>query len=440
MNLSPKDKELVNRALDHINPFMDYGDSNPAEAAAEFIEDVLYSQEANDDYDADYEEPNEPFDMAEALDPTAAEEIAKLAGNYEAAVDKLMDMGLTSQEADKIANEIYPEEEEFDDEDMYDDLRADDYRMNQLDEFKSLREAKDPSSEGKWKTVTGKDLYAQFKEIDNLNSQEVLIGLDWEMEKNPEISKADAAKIVIKNLKKNSLYYTMTDLAGKEGAEAQYMGPKADVEARQMQYLDKNMGNVVDKKMGMQPVKGIEKAKKDSDKGGETNKAVKGIDLMSLIAKTVRGLKKMDATGEKMKKITMNEGQYDFIGRFRRGEDSVLRDKISDAKIEVEEEDQKVTTYVTSEKYSDEEVKKAVKDIISRADENKVAKTIFDKNALAIKNTTKIGKGEEIEKRKLTKADLMKMIREELKEITGAYSGDAMSAEDGSSYINKEQQ
>jgi hypothetical protein len=60
--------------------------------------------------------------------------------------------------------------------------------------------------------------------------------------------------------------------------------------------------------MGMQPVKGIEKAKKDSDKGGEINKTVKGVELMSLIAKTVRGMKKMDATGEKMKKISVREG------------------------------------------------------------------------------------------------------------------------------------
>ena len=35
----------------------------------------------------------------------------------------------------------------------------------------------------------------------------------------------------------------------------------------------------------------------------------------------------------------------------------------------------------------------------------------------------------------LGKVDLMKMIREELKEITGAYGGDAMDAEDGSSYL-----
>jgi hypothetical protein len=173
-----------------------------------------------------------------------------------------------------------------------------------------LREAKD--EKGRWTNTSGKSMYDQFKEIDNLNAQEVITGLDWEMEKNPELTKAAAAKIVIKNIKKNPIYYTMTDLAGKEGAEAETMGPKADIAARQMQYLDKNMSNVVDKKMGMQPVKGIEKPKKDSDKGGEANKAVKDIDLMSLIAKTVRGMKKMDATGEKMKKVSVNEN-IDFL-------------------------------------------------------------------------------------------------------------------------------
>jgi len=221
----------------------------------------------------------------------------------------------------------------------------------------SIREAKD-SFEGKWKTVTGKDLYAQFREIDNLNGQEVLIGIDYEIEKNPELSKAAAAKIVIKNLKKNPIYYTSSLMAGKEGHEPEYIGGKsANPEARQMQYLDKNMGNVVDKKMGMQPVKGIEKAKKDSDKATAEKYKTSGIDLMSLVAKTVRGVKKMDATGEKMKKISVKENQ------------------------------------------------------------NTVPKTIFDRNATLIKNTTKIGKGEEIEKRKLTKDDLIKMIREELKEI-----------------------
>jgi hypothetical protein len=103
-------------------------------------------------------------------------------------------------------------------------------------------------------------------------------------------------------------------MSGVEGYEPETMGPKADIAARQMQLLDKNMSNVVDKKMGMQPVKGIEKPKKDSDKGGETNKAEKGISLMSLIAKSTRGVQKMNATGEKMKKIALKEISFNDMG------------------------------------------------------------------------------------------------------------------------------
>ena len=65
--------------------------------------------------------------------------------------------------------------------------------------------------------------------------------------------------------------------------------------------------------------------------------------------------------------------------------------------------------------------------------ENKVAKTIFDKNANITKGINNIAKGED-NKKKL-KEYLKEMIR---KEIAGAYGGDAMDAEDGSSYINKD--
>lgn len=170
-----------------------------------------------------------------------------------------------------------------------------------------LTEADTKATEGKWKTVTGKDLYAHFKELDNLNGHEVMQGIDWEMQNNPELTKEEAQKIVIKKLKKNPIYYTSWDMSGVEGYEPETMGPKADIEARQMQPLEKNMGNVVDKKMGMKPVKDIEKVKKDADAKKETNTGVKNVELMSLIAKTVRGLKKMDATGEKMKKISIKE-------------------------------------------------------------------------------------------------------------------------------------
>ena len=38
-------------------------------------------------------------------------------------------------------------------------------------------------------TVDGKTQYANFSELDNANGQEVLIGLDYEMECNPKLTK-----------------------------------------------------------------------------------------------------------------------------------------------------------------------------------------------------------------------------------------------------------
>ncbi len=195
-----------------------------------------------------------------------------------------------------------------------------------------MREAKDEKT--KWTNTSGKSMYDQFSEINNLNGQEVLIGIDAEMEKNHELTKEEATKIVIKNLKKNPIYYTAEYMSGVEGYEPEYLGGKsAQPEARQMQPLDKNMGNVVDKKMGMQPVKDVEKAKKDSDAATAQKYKTSGISLMSLVAKTVRGVKKMDPTGEKMKKITMKEnfdpeiegedspGYKDFLARKEKEEE-----------------------------------------------------------------------------------------------------------------------
>ena len=64
---------------------------------------------------------------------------------------------------------------------------------------------------------------------------------------------------------------------------------------------------------------------------------------------------------------------------------------------------------------------------------NKHENYIFDKNANITKGINNIAKGED-NKKKL-KEYLKEMIR---KEIAGAYGGDAMNAEDGSSYINKD--
>ena len=356
-----------------------YGETSAEDAANRLLNSVAHlgseydpgpgeDEDFERDYDMDYEEPNEPFDMAE-----------------------------------------------------------------------SLKEAKD-SFEGKWKTVTGKDLYDHFKEIDNLNGQEVLIGIDYEMQKNEELTKLEAQKIVIKNLKKIPNYYTNQDLSGVEGFEPDYIGGKSsNHDARQMQPLEKNLGNIVDKKMGMKPVKDVEKVKKDSDKGGETNKMEKGISLMSLIAKSVRGVQKMDATGEKMKKIVMKEGiegkdEVDFENLMKKYDwyaEMSDDDRKWDAQQAMERQLKQIAKTIGAEKAAEIWNKYANKYAPNRKKqasffemkENKAAKTIFDRNDTLIKNTTKIGKGEEIEKRgekkdkKLTKERLMKMIKEELEEI-----------------------
>jgi len=400
-----------------------YGETSAADAANRLLDSVAGVADDYDpgpgedenferDYDMDYEELNDPFDMAESLDPTAAEEIASQAGNYIDAVDALERMGLEHDEANRIATNIYGK-------------------------GVPINEAKD--EKGKWTNADGKSMYDQFKEINNLNGQEVLIGLDWEMEKNPELSKAAAAKIVIKNLKKNPIYYTMTDLAGKEGAEAETMGPKADIAARQMQYLDKNMGNIVDKKRGMQPVKGVEKPKKDSDKGGETNKAEKNIQLMSLIAKTVRGLKKMDATGEKVKKITMKEAKARFMGMKADADKYKIKKDINKNIIQATNEDG-----VTFSKNDTASFKGKSFKITGFKEEQSKVKAIVNNEMFASgididglekgKQEFRPGVALGQDKSKLNKESLMNMIREELKEMMDGM--EPMSREDGSSYTN----
>jgi hypothetical protein len=162
-------------------------------------------------------------------------------------------------------------------------------------------------SEADIKYKDGKDIYAQFNEIDNLNGQEVLAGTAIEHSCFPDKTKDEILKIVVKNLKKNPFYYTDYELSGIAGAEPEYMGGKsANADARQMKPVAKD--NLVDKAMGMKPVKGFENAKASANKASkETNKG-ENVELMSLIAKTVRGLVKMDATGEKVKKIIVKEG------------------------------------------------------------------------------------------------------------------------------------
>jgi hypothetical protein len=230
--------------------------------AAGDIEDDDYEGDMEDDekdYDADYSEPNEPFGMAEAEDEAEDDEVAAI---------------LKQLEDEEDAKHTAPN-------------------------IGALREAKT-----KWENTSGKVMYDQFKEIDNLNGQEVFTGITCEMENNPELSKKEATKIVIKNLKKQPNYYTDYKLSGVEGYEPKIIGD-VDPKTRQMKAVASD--NLVDKAMGMKPVKNVAKAKASANKAKkETNKA-KDIDVLSLVAQTLRGVDKMQSQGEKIKTIKLRE-------------------------------------------------------------------------------------------------------------------------------------
>jgi hypothetical protein len=140
----------------------------------EYIDDDDEDNER--DYDADYSEPDEPFEMEEAETENEDED-------------------------DEVAAILKQLEDEEDAKHTAPNIRA-------------LSEAKT-----KWENTSGKAMYDQFKEIDNMNSYEVMIGINFEMEKNHELNKKEATKIVIRNLKKNPNYYTATYASGVEGYE-----------------------------------------------------------------------------------------------------------------------------------------------------------------------------------------------------------------------------
>ena len=160
---------------------------------------------------------------------------------------------------------------------------------------KTLKEAKEVMP-------SGKETYAKFEKEVPANLQEIITGIKIEHDCNPDKSYKDIVKLVVKNLKKQPNYYTNWKLSGIEGEEPKIEG-SVKSEDREMKFAKDD--NTVDKAMGMKPVKGVEKAKASANKAKkETTKAEK-VDLMSLIAQTVRGLQKMNATGEKMKKVVV---------------------------------------------------------------------------------------------------------------------------------------
>jgi hypothetical protein len=133
---------------------------------------------------------------------------------------------------------------------------------------------------------------------DQVNNDELRMGIRVEMEHTDDPEKAK--KIALDHLAENPFYYTQLKLSGVD-TKATPSKEKKTIEKK------KDETEMVDKANQMKTPKGVEKIKASANKAKkETNKPEKGIKMMSLVSKTARGVKKMDATGEKMKTVKEN--------------------------------------------------------------------------------------------------------------------------------------
>jgi hypothetical protein len=246
--------------------------------------------EADEDFSNDTN-----YDALDAAD-TNAEELAKAAGSYDAAVGMLEDeLGLSYGAAEAIASRVYPE-------------GGDDAEAQAMIDKIEQEMAGEEAVKAQYDITEAK----QKVDADRVHPQELSMGIKVEMEHTKDAEKAK--KIALDHLAENPFYYTQLKLSGVDVKATPSKEKKAIAKK-------KDETELVDKANQMKPVKGVEKAKASSNKAKkETNKPVKGISLMSLIAKTARGVQKMAATGEKMK--TVKEGYEDFLAQKKSEEEA----------------------------------------------------------------------------------------------------------------------
>lgn len=266
----------------HINLTTSFDDAYNLLSKKGLLSEAMEIQpvpEADYDFSSDTD-----YDALDAAD-TEAEELAKAAGSYDAAVGMLEDeLGLSSSAASAIAARVYPEGGDDETQAMIDKIEQEMAGEEAVKAQYDITEAK-------------KKLHPN-----QIHPQELRMGIKVEMEHTDDPKKAE--KIALDHLAENPFYYTALKLSGVDIL----------VQPTKVKKVKAKKAENIDKENQMKPVKDVEKVKASANKAHkETNKPVKGISLMSLIAKTVRGVQKMEATGEKMK--TVKEGYEDFLAQ-----------------------------------------------------------------------------------------------------------------------------
>jgi len=306
-NLTPEGKDKIKALLFNWDVLDDYGwllDPKPADHTGETTgnEDI----KENDDYDA-----------KDAAD-TEAEELAKAAGDYDAAVGMLEDeLGLSFGAASAIAARVYPEGGDAEAQAMINKIEKEMAGEEAVKAQYDITEAK------------------QKVNIENIYPTELRMGIKVELEHTDDLDKAK--KIALDHLGENPFYYTELKLSGVDTKKETPTKEKKAIAKK------KDETEFVDKANQMKPVKGIEKTKASANKAHkETNKPVKGISLMSLIAKTSRGVQKMAATGEKMKVVKESyknflaaqkkrETAAETYGGFKKGDEVMIKPDAAEA-------------------------------------------------------------------------------------------------------------
>jgi len=334
----------------------DMSDEELRDAVIEKNEDI----KENDDYDA-----------KDAAD-TEAEELAKAAGDYDAAVGMLEDeLGLSFGAASAIAARVYPEGGNTEAQAMINKIEKEMAGEEAVKAQYDITEAK------------------QKVNIENIYPTELRMGIKVELQHTDDLDKAK--KIALGHLTENPFYYTELKLSGIDTKKETPTKEKKAIAKK------KDETELVDKANQMKPVKGVEKAKASANKASkETNKPVKGISLMSLVAKTSRGVQKMTATGEKMKVV--KEGQENYYQtnvRLKPEEQKKIKSVLLDAEFEWDEDDRKQVVY---SKKSEKEIQNVVDNVTGMATPSSGAK----QSGVA---------------KFLTKEDLTKLVQEVLAEM-----------------------
>jgi hypothetical protein len=221
--------------MDYKSIISKYGnDMSPEEAADAYIRDPEAKWEFDVNENVRYSPETEGM-----LDQMAQE-----AGSFGDAVAALEDYGVESKQAEYIASQFFPEDEELDNEDAGEiDSLIQKYGAEQAGEDAVMGQY-DPMEEDQLNEGKGKELHPN-----QINPQELRMGIKVELEYTDVLDKAK--KIALDNLAENPFYYTALKLAGIESPSAPKVKASKEVKAKKK----KEVAELVDKTNQMQKVK-----------------------------------------------------------------------------------------------------------------------------------------------------------------------------------------